>query len=180
MRFTEIINPEDQLALWRLISDKVWATFQQLPQQSTTAGHQPQIAPVAAKPTPKVAAKGVSHVSTKGVGKRKATPAKAHKPKRAPMAPPPKPLPKPQQVQPTPTQYKQAQTQQHQQLAQQIHQAFNKKAPGPSQPQPLQPKPPVAVGGAPMTNSYSNRDKDELVLHRRENPLKPLRDQKPL
>mgnify|MGYP003346404731 CR=1 FL=1 len=118
MRFTEIINPEDQLALWRLISDKVWATFQQLPQQSSLAGHQPQIAPVANKPTPKVAAKGISRASAKGVGKRKATPAKAHKPKRAPMAPPPKPLPKPQQIQPTPTQSKQAQTQQHQQLAQ--------------------------------------------------------------
>jgi hypothetical protein len=96
------------------------------------------------------------------------------------MAPPPKPLPKPQQVQPTPTQYKQAQTQKHQQLAQQIHQAFNKKAPGPSQPQQIPPKAPVATGVSPMTNSYSNRDKDELVLHRRDNPLKPLRDQKTL
>ena len=180
MRFTEIINPEDQLALWRLISDKVWATFQQLPQQSSTAGHHPPIAPVAAKPTPKVAAKGVSRASAKGVGKRKATPAKAHKPKRAPMAPPPKPLPKPQQIQPTPTQSKQAQTQQHQQLAQQIHQAFSKKAPAPTQPQAIQPRPPVATTVAPMNNSYSERDKDELVFHRRENPLKPLRDQKPL
>ena len=25
MRFTEIANPEDQLALWRLISDNVWS-----------------------------------------------------------------------------------------------------------------------------------------------------------
>jgi uncharacterized protein YbdZ (MbtH family) len=25
MRFMEIANPEDQLALWRLISDKVWS-----------------------------------------------------------------------------------------------------------------------------------------------------------
>ncbi len=177
MRFTEIINPEDQLALWRLISDKVWATFQQLPQQSSTAGFQPLISLVAGKPTPKVAAKGVSGVSANGVGKRKATPAKAHPPKRAPMASPPMPLPKPQQIQPTPTQSKQAQAQQHQQLAQQIHKAFNIKAPGLTQPQTIQPKALVATGMAPMTNSYSNRDKDELVLHRRENPLKPLRDQ---
>jgi len=29
MRFTEIANPEDQLALWKLISDKMWAAFAQ-------------------------------------------------------------------------------------------------------------------------------------------------------
>ncbi len=172
MRFTEIINPEDQLALWRLISDKVWATFQQLPQQSSTAGHKPTIAPVAARPTPKVAAKGVSRASAKGVGKRKATSAKVHKPKPAPMAPPPKPLPRPQPQQLTPTQSKQTQTQQHGQVAHQIHQALSKQ---PS----TQPKAPVATALAPMNNSYSEREKDELVLHRRQNPLKPLRDQKP-
>jgi len=180
MRFTEIISPEDQLALWRLISDKVWATFGQLPQQSTIPKHQPPISPVAAKPTPKAATKGVPRVTTKAMGKRKTTPAKGHKPKRAPMAPAPKPLPKPQQIQPTPMQTKHAQTQQNHQLAQQIHQTFNKKAPTPTQPQTIQPKPPVATTVAPMNNSYSERDKDELVFHRRENPLKPLRDQKPL
>ena len=31
MRFMEIANPEDQLALWRLISDKVWGVFAQQP-----------------------------------------------------------------------------------------------------------------------------------------------------
>jgi hypothetical protein len=172
MRFTEIINPEDQLALWRLISDKVWATFQELPQRSLTAGRQPQISPVAAKPTPQATTKGVSRASAKGVGKRKANPAKAHKPKRAPMAPPPKPFPRPQPQQLTPTQSKQTQTQQHGQVAHQIHQALSKQ---PS----TQPKAPVATALAPMNNSYSERDKDELVMHRRQNPLKPLRDQKP-
>ncbi len=180
MRFTEIIGPEDQLALWRLISDKVWATFGQLPQQSTAPQHQPPVSPVAAKPTPKAATKGVPRVTAKAMGKRKATSAKGHKPKRAPMAPAPKPLPKPQQLQPTPTQAKQTQTQQNHQLAQQIHQAFSKKAPAPTHPQAIQPKPAVANTVAPMNNSYSERDKDELVFHRRENPLKPLRDQKPL
>ena len=35
MRFLEIASPEDQLALWKLVSDKVWAAFaQQLPQAS--------------------------------------------------------------------------------------------------------------------------------------------------
>ena len=33
MRFLEIASPEDQLALWKLVTDKVWAAFaQQLPQ----------------------------------------------------------------------------------------------------------------------------------------------------
>jgi len=32
MRFMEIANPEDQLALWKLVSDKMWAAFaQQIP-----------------------------------------------------------------------------------------------------------------------------------------------------
>ena len=36
MRFTEIASPEDQLALWRLVSDKMWDAFaQQLPQAAT-------------------------------------------------------------------------------------------------------------------------------------------------
>ena len=178
MRFTEIIGPEDQLALWRLISDKVWATFGQLPQQSTAP--KPPIATVADKPTPKAATKGGARVTAKAMGKRKATPAKGHKPKRAPMAPAPKPLPKPQQLQPNPTQTKHPQTQQNHQLAQQIQQAFNKKAPTPTHTQTIQPKPPVATTVAPINNSYSERDKDELVFHRRDNPLKPLRDQKPL
>jgi hypothetical protein len=45
MRFTEIANPEEQLALWKLVSDKMWATFQQqAPQQAAPPPHhyQPQ------------------------------------------------------------------------------------------------------------------------------------------
>jgi hypothetical protein len=39
MRFMEIANPEDQLALWKLISDKMWAAFaQQVPQADSTTG----------------------------------------------------------------------------------------------------------------------------------------------
>jgi hypothetical protein len=180
MRFTEIIGPEDQLALWRLISDKVWATLGQLPHQTTAPKHQPLIAPVAAKPTHQASTKEVSRVTTKTAGKHKVAPAKGHKPKRATMPPAPKPLPKPQQLHPTPTQTKQAQTQKNHQLAQQIHQALNKKAPAPTQPQPIQPKPPVATTVAHMNNSYSERDKDDLVFHRRANPFKPLSDHKPL
>ena len=47
MRFTEIANAEDQLALWKLVSDKMWAAFAQpvpkadsiqVPQSSTLKG----------------------------------------------------------------------------------------------------------------------------------------------
>lgn len=176
MRFTEIINPEDQLALWRLISDKVWSTFGQTAQQPSSAAAQHPVAPA----SPKAALKSPSRVPAKPMRKVKATPAKKGKPKKAPTAPPPKPLPKPAQLTPTPTQAKQAQSQQHQQLAHHIQQALTKKQLAPSTPQPTQPRGPVANVAAPMNNSYSERDKDELVFHRRENPLKPLRDQKPL
>jgi hypothetical protein len=179
MRFTEIISPADQLALWRLISDKVWATLGELPQQSTAPKHQPQIAPVPAKPTPKAVIRGEARVSNKAMDKRKVTSEKGHKPKRGPMAPAPKPLPKPQQLQPTPKQSKQGQTQQNHQLVQQIHQALNKKAPTPIQPQTVQPKPSVVTGVDPINSSYSERDKDDLVFYRRDNPFKPLNDQKP-
>ena len=176
MRFTEIANPEDQLALWKLVSDKMWAAFGQQAQQQPNPIPTQQVA----TSTPKVTGKPISRSPSKPLGKRKATPVKAHKPKKAPMAPAPKPLPKPKPFQVTPTQASKQQTQQHQQLAHHIHQALTKKSPAPSTPQPTQPRGAVANVVAPMNNSYSERDKDELVFHRRENPLKPLRDQKPL
>ena len=176
MRFTEIANAEDQLALWKLVSDKMWAAFGQQAQQQPNPMPTQQHAPS----TPKAMGKPISRTPAKPLGKRKATPVKAHKPKKAPMAPAPKPLPKPKPFQVTPTQASKQQTQQHQQLAHHIHQALTKKSPAPSTPQPTQPRGTVANVVAPMNNSYSERDKDELVFHRRENPLKPLRDQKPL
>ena len=176
MRFTEIANPEDQLALWKLVSDKMWAAFGQQAQQQPNPMPTQQLAPS----TPKVTGQPISRRPSKPLGKSKAPSVKAHKPKKAPMAPAPKPLPKPKPFQVTPTQASKQQTQQHQQLAHHIHQALTKKSPPPSTPQPTQPRGPVANVVAPMNNSYSERDKDELVFHRRENPLKPLRDQKPL
>lgn len=172
MRFTEIINPEDQLALWRLISDKVWSTFGQIPLQPKAT----DVVPAKAKP----ATKAISRLPAKTAGKAKVTPPRKGKPKKAPMAPAPKPLPKPTQLLPTLAQTKQAQTQQHQQLAKHIHQALTDKPAVPAYPKPIQPTGPVAAPTATLNNSFSERDKDDLVLHRREDPLRSLKDQKPL
>jgi hypothetical protein len=172
MRFTEIINPEDQLALWRLISDKVWSTFGQIPLQPNATDAVPA--------TPKPASKTISRLPAKTLGKAKVIPLKKGRPKKAPIAPPPKPLPKPKQPLPTLAQTNQAQTQQHQQLAKHIHQALTDKPPVLTYPKPIPPKEPVAATTATLNNSYSERDKDELVLHRREDPFRSLKDQKPL
>jgi hypothetical protein len=67
MRFTEIANPEDQLALWRLISDNVWSAVMAQAKQAAT-----QKAQAAASPKPK-----------------------KFKPKKAIPKPPPAPKPKP-------------------------------------------------------------------------------------
>ena len=103
MRFMEIANPEDQLALWKLISDKMWAAFAQpvpqpdstqVPQSSTLKGRVASPAKPVARP--------ITKTSHKTSAKSKA---KAVKPKRAPMAPAPKPLPKPnpqQRISPQP------------------------------------------------------------------------------
>ena len=175
MRFTEIINPEDQLALWRLISDKVWATFGQLPQQLTAPDHQSSIAAGLAKPTPKAATKGGARISAKGVGKRKVISAKGYKPKRAPMAAPPKPLPKAQNVPLTPTQAQQSQADQHHQLAQHIKKAMSLNTPNQSNQVVVTPKTFDSSEQSPINSSYNDRDTDELLFHRRANPLKPLR-----
>ncbi len=182
MRFMEIANPEDQLALWRLISDNVWGAFAQQPPQPKP---QPQAttAPVPAAtlgqgraalparpvakhlpgPTPKA-----SHQPTV---KAKAG---AAKPKRAPMAPAPKTLPKPQAQQLSPTQASKQQTQQHQQLAQHLHKEITKPNSQPrTYPQPATPFPKPVAPSEPRTDGYDERDKDELVLHSRaQHPFK--------
>jgi hypothetical protein len=44
MRFMEIANPEDQLALWKLISNKMWAALAQTaPQGASTQAPQTSI-----------------------------------------------------------------------------------------------------------------------------------------
>ena len=174
MRFTEIANPEDQLALWKLISDKMWAAFaqpvpqadsNQVPQSSSMKGRVASPAKTVARPTTKTPSK--SSAKSK---------AKAVKPKRAPMAPAPKPLPKPNPQQVASTQATKQQAQQHQQLAQHLHKELMK--PNPQQriyPQPPTPTQKLPTPVAPMNNSYDERDKDELVLHSRaQNPFKTI------
>ena len=173
MRFMEIANPEDQLALWRLISDNVWGAFaQQLPQpqpQATTAPVQTATlgqgrAALPARPVAKHLPRPTPKASDKPGVKGKA---RAAKPKRAPMAPAPKPLPKPQAQQLSPGQASKQQTQQHQQLAQHLSKEITK----PQSNQKIYPQPPTPI--EPKTDGYDEREKDELVLHSRaQHPFK--------
>ena len=178
MRFMEIANPEDQLALWKLVSDKMWGAFTQqlLPTnaasaQSSSVGQGRAATPSKpiAKHVPKAQAKTAHKSQSKAKGR-------AAKPKRAPMAPAPKQLPKPNPQQLSPTQAAKQQTQQHQQLAQHLHKEINKSNPQqriyPQPPTPIQ-KPVTPI--EPMTNGYDERDKDELVIHSRaQHPFKTV------
>ena len=180
MRFMEIANPEDQLALWKLVSDNVWGAFaQQLPQpqpQATTAhvaaatlgqGRAALPARPVAKHLPRPTSKASHQPAVKGK-------ARAAKPKRAPMAPAPKPLPKPQAQQLSPGQASKHQTQQHQQLAQHLSKEIIK----PQNNQKIYPQQATAFPKpvTPIelrTDGYDERDKDELVLHSRaQHPFK--------
>ena len=170
MRFMEIANPEDQLALWRLISDKMWGAFGQQQPQATTSAIQPMPmgqgrAATPARPVANHLPKALPKTAPKSQLKGKA---RAAKPKRAPMAPAPKPLPKPQAQQLSPGQASKQQTQQHQPLAQHLHKEITK-----STLQPPTPFPKHVAPSAPRTDDYDERDKDELVTHSRaQHPFK--------
>ena len=181
MRFMEIANPEDQLALWRLISDNVWGAFaQQRPQpQATTAPvHAATLgqgrAAIPGKPVAKHLPRPTPKASHQPKSKAKA---RAAKPKRAPMAPAPKPLPNPRAQQLSPGQ---AAKQQHQQTQQQKPgaQHLSKEITKPQNNQKIYPQPPApfpkpVAPSAPRTDGYDERDKDELVMHSRaQHPFK--------
>ena len=178
MRFKEIANPADQLALWKLISDKMWAAFDEpVPSRTNTPLPQPITAQGRAARPGNRAAKAVPKAPRKSAVKAKP---RAAKPTRAPMAPAPKPVPKPVAIpkpqQTTPTQAAKQQAQQQQQLAQQLRKEITKSSPQqkiyPQPPTPTQ-KPPTPT--APMTNGYDERDKDELVIHSRaQQPFKTI------
>ena len=181
MRFMEIANPEDQLALWKLVSDKMWDTFAQ--QVGQPVSSQPSPSQISqGRPTTPVGASAkpiakplrpVTKNKHKALTKDKA---RASKPKRAPMAPAPKPLPKPSPQQLTPTQAAKQQTQQHQQIAQHLHKEISKSNPQQKiYPQPPTPTHKLPTPTVPMTNGYDERDKDELVMHSRaQHPFKTV------
>jgi hypothetical protein len=149
----------------------MWAAFGQQAQQ------QPNLKPTQqlATSTPMATVKPISRTTAKPLGKSKGTPVKAHKPKKAPMAPAPKPLPKPKVQQLTPSQVTKKQIQQHRELANHLHQAFTNKNSANSYPQKNYiSNAPVASTEEPISNSYNERDKDDLVIYQRQNPLKPL------
>lgn len=100
MRFTEIANPEDQLALWRLISDNVWSSV--LAQAKQAAAQKAQ---ATAKPKPKKFKPKKALPKTPPPPKPKAPapkppPAKSAVPQQARMVTPsrPQPLPSAQPV----------------------------------------------------------------------------------
>ena len=172
MRFNEIASPEDQLALWKLVSDTMWGAFAQELSPSPVTLTQPKsvgqgraaipIQPIAKQVT-KAPAKAAHKTQPKAKGR-------AIKPKRAPSAPAPKPLPKPKpnSQQLPPTQAAKQQTQQHQPLPQHLHKEMNKSSPQQRiYPQPPTPIPKAVTPIEPMTNGYDERDKDELVAHAR-------------
>ena len=179
MRFLEIASPEDQLALWKLVTDKVWAAFaQQLPQASAAPVKPASMgqgrAAIPSKPTAKHLPNAApAKTEKKSTGKPKRRAAKAT---RAPMAPAPKPLPKPQPSPITPSQATKQQAHQHQQLAQHLHRAITRSdAQQRIYPQPPTPIPKAVTPIEPMTNGYDERDRDELVTHSRaQHPFKTV------
>ena len=162
MRFLEIANPEDQLALWKLISDKMWAAFAppeprsvdgQVPRAAISPGRVGTVATPLRAAIPKAATKSTS----------KAVP-KATKPRRTPMAPAPKPLPKPKPQQPPSALTHKHKTQQPQQMAQQLQKELVKaRRLQKIQPQPPTPAQKLPTPTIPMTQAYGDRGEDELV-----------------
>jgi len=179
MRFMEIAKPEDQLALWKLVSDNMWGAFAQQQPQATTSAIQPMPmgqgrAAIPTKPVANYLPKALPKTAPKSQLKGKA---RAAKPKRAPMAPAPKPLPKPQAQLLSPGQAAKQQTQQHQQH-QQLAQHLSKEITKPQNNQKIYSQPPTPIpqpvaSSTPRTDGYDERDKDELVMHSRaQHPFK--------
>jgi len=173
MKMTEISNPQDQLALWKLISDKVWLTFdQQIPKNNvsnmnTGATQAPRTQVNTAPkntPTAMPAAKGAS---SKTIATKKT------KPKMAPMAPAPKP-PQPKPLDTTASQTARVQAQNNQQLVKQIQHVLNKKQPVSNHYIPPVQRTDALQKESPSALNYGDRDKEELVFHRRQNPFKPF------
>jgi hypothetical protein len=196
MRIMEIASPEDQLVLWKMVSDSMWAAFsQQVPQG---AAGQVAPTPLASTATPS-RAKPTDRPIIKAARKLKEKPKpRAAKPRSVPAPPPPKPpVPKvpapprpgtqaetkksqaapngvsgqPSQSPPplTSTQKSRQEALQHQQLVKYLQKALAQ----PQKPQRIQPQPPSPA--VPINAGYDERDKDELVLHSQaQNPFKTV------
>lgn len=162
MRFLEIANPEDQLALWKLISDKMWAAFAQpAPRSADTEVPRSAISlgrvGTAATPIRAAKPKAATQSTFKAVPK-------ATKPKRAPIVRAPKPLPRPKPQQPTSAMAHMQKTQRPQQMAQQLQRNLVK----PQRLQKIQPQPPtpaqkLPTPALPVTQAYGDRGEGELV-----------------
>jgi hypothetical protein len=162
MRFLEIANPEDQLALWKLISDKMWAAFAQpasrsvdgqVPRAAISPGRVGTVATPLRTAIPKAATKSTF----------KAVP-KATKPRRAPMAPAPKPLPKPRPQQSISSLAHKQTTQQPQQMAQQLQKELVKaRRLQKIQPQPPTPAQKLPTPTIPMAQALGHKEEGELV-----------------
>ena len=118
MRIYEITNPEDQLALLKMIMDNTWAAISRQPKTKAPVSKAAPAAPL------------------RKVIKTKAIP----KPKKAPYAAAPKPLPKPKPLTPSPIQVKNQQQKSQQEYAKAVQKTLA-KAPVKPMPKSLQPLP---------------------------------------
>jgi hypothetical protein len=178
MKITEISSPQDQLALWKLISDKVWLTFdQQIPKHdvSTMNAGATQAPRTQVNTDPKNTP--IARPVSKAVSNKSNT-VKKVKPKMAPMAPAPKP-PQPKPLDTTASQNARVQAQNNQQLVKQIQQVLNKKQPVSNHYIPPVQRTDALQKESPSALNYGDKDKEELVFHRRQNPLKPIDLRKP-
>jgi hypothetical protein len=118
LRIYEITNPEDQLALLKMIMDNTWAAISRQPKTKAPVTKAAPVVPLR-KPV-----------------KAKAIP----KPKKAPYAAAPKPLPKPKPLVPSPIQVKSQQQKSQQDYAKTVQKTLA-KTPSKPMPKSLQPLP---------------------------------------
>lgn len=117
MRIYEITNPEDQLALLKMIMDNTWAAISRQPRTKAPIATVTPVAPLKRA------------INTKAITK----------PKKAPHAAAPKQLPKPKPLPQTPTQIKHQQLKSQQDYAQEVKKTFDKNST--KMPKSLQPLP---------------------------------------
>jgi hypothetical protein len=184
MRFIEIANPEDQLALWRMVSNSMWKAFGEPSPEASMSNNQqfkPIQAPgVKAVSTPSMMNQplahgihGVSSISGTGGKKPKTNrPIKVPKPKKAPMAPAPKPLPKPKPLAPTPLQIKNQQQKSQKEYAAQVRKELSKN---PIKPHPGAPKPLPGNIISPVDVPRNTKEREQLRGQARgELPWRPM------